>query len=55
VICPDFRIGDETVRTVSMVARFDTARELTLDELQIELTYPRDATAEHFFRTQATD
>jgi transcriptional regulator with XRE-family HTH domain len=30
VICPDFRIGEEIVRTVSMVARFDTARELTL-------------------------
>jgi hypothetical protein len=54
VICPDFRIGDEVVRTVSMVARFDNARELTLDELQIELTYPRDAAAERFFRDRAT-
>jgi transcriptional regulator with XRE-family HTH domain len=53
VICPDFRIGNEVVRTVSMVARFDTARELTLDELQIELTYPRDAAAERFFRDRA--
>jgi hypothetical protein len=53
VICPDFRIGDEVVRTVSVVARFDTARELTLDELQIELTYPSDAAAERFFRTRA--
>jgi transcriptional regulator with XRE-family HTH domain len=53
VICPDFRIGDEIIRTVSMAARFDTARELTLDELQIELTYPRDATAERFFRERA--
>jgi hypothetical protein len=52
-ICPDFRVGDEVVRTVSMVARFDTARELTLDELQIELTYPRDAAAERFFRDRA--
>jgi transcriptional regulator with XRE-family HTH domain len=54
VICPDFRVGDEVVRTVSMVARFDTARELTLDELQIELTYPRDAAAERFFCTRAS-
>jgi hypothetical protein len=54
VICPDFRIGDEVVRTVSMVARFDTARELTLDELQIELTYPRDPGAERFFRAHAS-
>jgi hypothetical protein len=29
VICPDFRVGDEVVRTVSMVARFDSACELT--------------------------
>jgi hypothetical protein len=55
VICPDFRIGDEIVRTVSMVARFDTARELTLDELQIELTYPRDEAAERFFRELSPD
>jgi hypothetical protein len=33
VICPDFRIGGRMIRTVSLVARFDTARELTLDEL----------------------
>jgi hypothetical protein len=36
-----------------MVARFDTAVELTLDELQIELTYPRDATAGRFFHEHA--
>jgi transcriptional regulator with XRE-family HTH domain len=54
VICPDFRIRDEIVRTLSMVARFDTARELTLDELQVELTYPRDAAAERFFRDRAS-
>jgi hypothetical protein len=36
------------------VARFDTSRELTLDELQIELTHPRDAAAERFFRDRAS-
>jgi hypothetical protein len=35
-----------------MVARFDIARDLTLDELQIELTYPSDAAAERFFRAR---
>ena len=55
VICPDFRIGDLIVRTVSMIARFDTARELTLDELQIELTYPRDEAAERFFHQRRAD
>lgn len=53
VICPDFRVGEEIVRTVSMAARFDTARELTLAELQVELTYPRDEAAERFFRERA--
>lgn len=50
VVCPDYRIGDQVIRTVSMVARFDNALELTLAELQIELTYPRDATSERVFR-----
>ena len=36
-----------------MVARIDAAVELTLDELQIEQTYPRDATAERFFHEHA--
>ena len=47
VICPQFRIGDEVIRTISMVARFDT------DELAIELSYPEDAAAERFFRELA--
>jgi hypothetical protein len=37
-----------------MVARFDIARELTLDEVQIELSDPRDAAAERFFRTRGS-
>lgn len=37
------------IRTVGMVMRFDTAIELTLDELRIELTYPADETARRFF------
>ena len=53
VICPHFRVGDEIIRTISMLARFDTAVEVTLDELSIELTYPQDAVAERFFREQA--
>jgi hypothetical protein len=46
-------VGDEIIRTISMLARFDTAVEVTLDELSIELTYPQDAVAERFFREQA--
>lgn len=50
VVCPHFRIGDQVIKTVSMVARFGTAREVTLDELRVELVFPRDEVAEAFFR-----
>jgi hypothetical protein len=49
VVCPHFRVGGKVIRTVGMVMRFDTAVELTLDELRIELTYPADETARQFF------
>jgi transcriptional regulator with XRE-family HTH domain len=53
LVCPWFRVGDETIRTISMVARFEPVTEITLDELRIELTYPQDAVADRFFRTHA--
>lgn len=53
VVCPRLRIGDRVIRTVSMVARFGTAREVTLDELRVELIFPADAEAEAFFRRSA--
>ena len=53
VICPHFRIGDQVIKTVSMVARFGTAREVTLDELRVELVFPRDEEAEAFFKQRA--
>ena len=37
VICPRLRIGDQVVRTISMVAQFGSVREVTLDELRVEL------------------
>ena len=49
VVCPHFRVGGEVIRTVGMVMRFDTAVELTLDELRVELTHPADETARRFF------
>jgi transcriptional regulator with XRE-family HTH domain len=50
VVCPRFVLGGQVVRTVSMVARFGSAREVTLDELRVELVCPADADAEAFFR-----
>jgi transcriptional regulator with XRE-family HTH domain len=53
VVCPWFRVADTMVRTIVLTARFDAATEVTLDELRVELIYPLDATAEHFFRGAA--
>ena len=36
-----------------MVARFGTACEVTLDELRVELVFPRDEEADAFFRGSA--
>ena len=35
---------------LSIVARFGTAREVTLDELRVELVFPIDEEGETFFR-----
>lgn len=50
VMCPHFRVGDDIVRTISVVAHFGAARDVTLDELRIELIHPADAQADEFFR-----
>ncbi len=50
VVCPHFRFGDQVIKTLSMTARFGTARDVTLDELRVELVFPRDEEAEAFFR-----
>jgi hypothetical protein len=36
-----------------MMTRFGTAREVTLDELRVEMIYPADDGAEAFFRESA--
>jgi len=54
VVCPWFQIGETVIRTIVIAARFDSAVDITLDELRIELIYPEDDTAEHFFRDHAT-
>jgi transcriptional regulator with XRE-family HTH domain len=53
VICPTFRIGGQLVRTIGMTMRFGPSREVTLDELTVDLLYPRDAEAEAFFHALA--
>jgi transcriptional regulator with XRE-family HTH domain len=51
VLCPHFRVGDRLVRTITVVAQFGAARDVTLDELRIELVYPADDEADAFFRS----
>jgi transcriptional regulator with XRE-family HTH domain len=50
VVCPWFRIDGEVVKTIGMVARFESSADITLDELRIELTYPLDAHADRVLR-----
>ena len=53
VICPRLRLGDEVVSTATMVARFGATREVTLDELRVELIFPADDAARAFFERRA--
>lgn len=46
------RLGDCTVSTVSTLVSFSAARDITLDELRVELVFPADAASEQFFREQ---
>jgi transcriptional regulator with XRE-family HTH domain len=50
VLCPHFRLGDEIVRTISVIAQFGTPLDVTLDELRIELIFPADEAAERVFQ-----
>jgi transcriptional regulator with XRE-family HTH domain len=49
VACPRFRMGDQIVRTLTTVCRFDSALEAAADTLRIELIFPQDDAAERFF------
>ena len=49
MLCPIFRVGEELVRTISVVAQFGAPLDVTLDELRIELVYPADEHARRFF------
>lgn len=53
LICPTLRVGDKVVRTIGMTIRFAPGREVTLQELSIEVLYPRDALADAVFRADA--
>lgn len=54
VICPTFRVDDQLIRTISMVARFGSTNSVMLDELRVETIFPADAKAEAFFSALAS-
>lgn len=51
LVCPWFRDGDQIIRTIAMVARFEHPADITLDGLWVELMYPADDTADRYFRS----
>lgn len=44
-----FRFGERRVQTVTTILRFDVARDVTLDELRVELMFPTDPDSARFF------
>jgi transcriptional regulator with XRE-family HTH domain len=50
VVCPTFRMDDQLVRTVGMTMRFGPSRDVTLEELSVDVLCPRDEMADRFFR-----
>ncbi len=50
---PRVRIAGEVYETFATVLRFDTARELTLSEIRIELVFPANEKTANFFRLVA--
>lgn len=53
VICPTLRVGDATVRTIGMTMRFGPSRDVTLEELSVDVLCPRDDEAARFFQVLA--
>jgi hypothetical protein len=54
VICPTLRIDGQSIRTIGMTLRFGPSRDVTLEEMQVDVLYPRDEDAERWFRAHAT-
>lgn len=49
----EFRKGDQSLRFFSTITRFGTPRDVTLDELRIECTFPADDATAEICRTLA--
>lgn len=49
-----FRIGDQVIRTFTTVMQFESAMDIALSELRIELMFPMDQVSRDFFHKMAT-
>lgn len=49
MVCSRIRAGHEILELFAVVVRFDTASDVTLSEVRIELLYPGNDAAERFF------
>ncbi|MFN3201214.1 MAG: helix-turn-helix domain-containing protein [Bradymonadia bacterium] len=48
VVCTRLRVGDQCISTLSTIAQFGGAREVTLHELRLELMFPADEASERW-------
>lgn len=53
VVCPILRVGEQRIRTITSVLRFDTAASLGAESLRVEQMFPVDEAGEAFFRELA--
>ena len=49
LLCPNYRVDGREIRLMGMIASFSTAREVTLNELRVEVFCPRDDETKQFF------
>lgn len=54
-VYPRFKIDGKTLETLAVVARFGTARDITVAELRIQMLYPADDVAEEYFRRSGSN
>lgn len=53
VVCPRLNINGRIVRTVSAIAQFGSARDVTLSELRVEFLCPGDRDSAEFFQSMS--
>lgn len=53
VLTVQLKFGDQILRTFATVMRFESAREVTLSELKVELIFPEDEATAKFFESLA--